>query len=159
LAESDIDYPSLIQEALRTIVRAVLVKVATEGLPGDHHFYLTFRTDHPAAEVPAGLRASYPEEMTIVLQHQFWNLAVEEESFSVTLRFGGRRQHLVVPFAALTAFIDPAAKFGLQLAVPGEEEDSEATAGSGESGNGGSGELGSAGKVVSFEDFRRKDDR
>lgn len=110
-----IDYPSILQEALRGAVRAVLAQVAEHGMPGDHHFYVEFRTDHPRVEVPRFLRDMYPEEMRIVLQNQFWNLEVDEEAFSVSLSFSGARHRLFVPFAALTAFVDPSAQFAVRF--------------------------------------------
>ncbi len=118
-----IDYPAILQDALRDAVRRILEQVSEHGMPGDHHFYLSFQTDFPGVEVPRFLREQYPEEATIILQHQFWGLEVGPEDFSVLLSFGGSRQRVRVPFAALTAFADPAAAFGLRfqeiLAEPG----------------------------------------
>lgn len=110
-----IDYPALLQQAMRDIVRRVLEQVAEHGLPGEHHFYIGFRTDAPGVEIPRFLRDQYPREMTIILQNQFWGLEVTPEALSVALSFGGSRQRLLVPFVALTAFADPAADFGLRL--------------------------------------------
>ena len=110
-----IDYPGIVQEALRDSVRRVLAQVAENGMPGEHHFYIGFRTDHPGVTVPRFLRDLYPEEVKIVLQHQFWDLEVDEEFFSVTLTFNGQRQRLTVPFMALTAFVDPTAEFMLRF--------------------------------------------
>lgn len=121
MASADIDYPTRIQEALRSLVRDLLREVAEGGLPGEHHFYLTFRTGADDVEIPARLASRYPQEMTIVLQHQFDDLAVDESCFGVTLRFDGRAERLVVPFTALTAFADPAAEFALRWPVPGGE--------------------------------------
>jgi hypothetical protein len=109
------DYPALMTEALAGLVRRVLARTAEEGLPGEHHFYLTFGTADAGVEVPASLRREFPEEMTIVLQHQFWNLAVDDAGFAVTLRFGGRPERVVVPWGALRAFADPSAEFGFRL--------------------------------------------
>jgi hypothetical protein len=89
--------------------------VAESGLPGDHHFFVTFRTDHPESRLPSRLRQQHPTEMTVVLQFQFSDLAVDDRGFSVTLRFGGRPDRIFVPFAALTAFVDPSAQFGLRF--------------------------------------------
>lgn len=111
-----IDYQRIIQDALRGVVRRVLTQVVEHGLPGEHHFYIGFRTSHPGVEVPRFLRDQYPEEMTIILQHQFWELEVDEEAFSVALSFGGSRHRLRIPFAALTAFADPEAQFALRFA-------------------------------------------
>jgi hypothetical protein len=91
------------------MVRRVLEHVNEHGMPGEHHFYIGFRTDHPDARIPGFLRDKYPEEIHVVLQNQFWDLEVDEEAFSVSLAFGGSRQRLTVPFAALTEFRDPAA--------------------------------------------------
>ena len=118
--EDPLDYPRLVREALRDVPRQALRLAAQEGLPGDHHFYLTFLTTHPGVAMSPGLHARHPRDMTIVLQHQFWDLAVGEEAFSVTLRFGGAKERVHVPFAALVAFADPAAQFGLHF-EPGEE--------------------------------------
>jgi hypothetical protein len=121
-----IDYPAILQEALRDAVRRVLEQVSEHGLPGEHHFYVGFRTDFPGVEVPRFLREQYPEEITIILQNQFWGLEVGPEDFSVLLSFGGSRQRLRVPFAALTAFADPSADFGLRFQAAGTSETPEA---------------------------------
>jgi hypothetical protein len=113
--DGTIDYQHRVQEALRGLVVGLLAEVAEEGLPGDHYFYLSFRTGHPGVSMPAWLRQLHPEELNIVLQHQYWDLEVDDEAFSVTLAFDGSRQHLTVPFAALTAFLDPVASFGLRF--------------------------------------------
>ena len=118
-----IDYPAILQEALRDAVRRVLEQVSEHGLPGEHHFYVGFRTWFPGVEVPRFLREQYPEEVTIILQNQFWGLEVGPETFSVLLSFGGSRQRLVVPFAALTAFADPSADFGLRFQAAGAADD------------------------------------
>jgi hypothetical protein len=121
-----IDYPTILQDALRDAVRRVLEQVAEHGLPGEHHLYVGFRTSFPGVEVPRFLRDQYPEEVTIILQHQFWGLEVGDESFSVLLAFGGSRQRVTVPFAALTAFADPSADFGLRFdAAPAETAEPE----------------------------------
>ncbi|HEY0510350.1 MAG TPA: ClpXP protease specificity-enhancing factor SspB [Thermoanaerobaculia bacterium] len=124
-----IDYAAYLQEALRGAVRRVLEQVAEHGLPGEHHLYIGFRTGFPGVEVPRFLRDQYPEEVTIILQHQFWGLEVTPEDFSVLLTFGGSRQRVTVPFAALTAFADPAADFGLRFdaAAPAHGADEPAS--------------------------------
>lgn len=118
MAEEGIDYRRRIQSALLGVVRDVLELAAGEGLPGDHYFYLTFDTRHPGVSMPEPVRQQHPEEMTVVLQHQFWDLEVSPESFSVTLRFGGEPARMVVPFAALTGFVDPTAELGLKFGDP-----------------------------------------
>jgi hypothetical protein len=110
-----IDYAALIQDALRGMVRRVLDQVVEHGLPGEHHFYIGFRTDHPEVRLSGFLRDQNPEEMRIILQHQFWDLEVDEVAFSVSLSFGGSRQRLTVPFTALTEFADPAAGVALRF--------------------------------------------
>lgn len=113
--EEGFDYPLLVREALRGVVARVLSRVESEGLPGAHHFYLSFDTRAPGVVVPPGLRHRYPEEMTIILQHQFWGLRVDADAFEVTVRFAGHPEKLRVPLAALTAFADPSAAFGFRL--------------------------------------------
>lgn len=118
-----IRYDLLAQEALRSVVRRVLLDVAKDGLPGDHHFYVSFDTRAPGVRLSQRMREKYPEEMTIVLQHQFWDLTVSETAFEVGLSFGGIPEKLLVPFSALKGFFDPSVKFGLQfeLAAPDDE--------------------------------------
>lgn len=113
-----IDYPRLVHEALRDVVRRALAQVAEEGLPGEHHFVLSFKTRHAGVRLPKFLLDLHPEEMTVVLQHQFWDLYVDRDAFSVVLTFGGSRQPISVPFAALTAFADPSVPFGLRFEAP-----------------------------------------
>lgn len=112
---SEINYDKLIEKSLKNVVIEALKIAEKQGLPGEHHFYITFKTNHPAAKVSAQLKNQYPEEMTIVLQHQFSNLSVENSFFSVDLSFGGILQTLVIPFDAITYFADPHAKFGLSF--------------------------------------------
>ncbi|MFM8753771.1 MAG: SspB family protein [Phenylobacterium sp.] len=115
-AKDLMNYEAMAQEALRGVVKAALKRAdAPGGLPGAHHFYLTFKTGAAGVEGPEELLARYPDEMTIVLQHQFWDLEVGEQGFGVTLKFGGRPQSLVVPYAALTRFYDPSVQFLLQF--------------------------------------------
>jgi hypothetical protein len=115
--EPSISYEYLVERALRSVLREALTMTRDSGLPGQHHFYITFRTAHPGVQMPARLKALHPDDMTIVLQHQFWNLTVEPEWFSVELGFGGQRELLHIPFDAVTAFADPHAKFGLQFQI------------------------------------------
>ena len=115
MADDLLRYDVLAQEALRGLVRKVLTEVAQTGLPGDHHFFITFDTRHPAVRISPRLRAQYPAEMTIVLQHQFWDLAIHESHFEVGLSFNGVAELLVVPFQAINAFVDPHASFGLKF--------------------------------------------
>ena len=115
MTEDLMGYNHIVEDALKGVVREALSRVAAVGLPGDHHFYITYRTDAPGVELPDSLREQYPDEITIVIQHQFWDLVIEPELFSVTLSFEGRNQHLVVPFSAVTGFADPSVQFGLQF--------------------------------------------
>ena len=115
--ESLLSYDQWMEDALRAVVARGLAHVVAEGLPGEHHFYITFRTDYPGVNIPARLLAQYPEEMTIVLQHQFKDLFVDESAgvFGVNLSFGGVNSALTVPLAAVTAFVDPHVQFGLRF--------------------------------------------
>jgi len=110
-----IDYGRLVERALRGVVRDALALVAEHGLPGRHHLYITFRTDHPGVELADELRARYPGEMTIVLQHEFWGLEVDDEGLAVTLSFNTVPQRIRIPFAAISVFADPGVEFGLQF--------------------------------------------
>ncbi len=112
-----IRYDLLTQDALRSVIRTVLADAAVKGLQGDHHFYITFDTRAHGVRLSARLKASYPDEMTIVLQHQFWDLTVGEDDFDVGLAFNGIQERLHVPFRAVKAFADPSVQFGLQFAV------------------------------------------
>ena len=116
---SPLDYSQLVERALRRVVHDALEVVALQGLPGRHHLYVTFRTDHPGVVLDDGLRARYPTEMTVVLQHEFWGLEVAPDRFGVTLSFGGQPQRVEVPFAAIRVFADPSVEFGLQFTVQG----------------------------------------
>jgi len=115
--DSLIPYDAIVQEALRAVVGRVLGEIVNSGseLPGAHHFYITFKTHAPGVSVPNALRERFPDEMTIVLQNKFWDLRVEEELFSVGLSFNQIPAELVVPYAAITQFVDPAVDFGLQF--------------------------------------------
>ena len=110
-----IRYDLLTQQALRGVVRNVLSDTAKKGLPGDHHFYISFQTHADGVRLSDRLRAQYPEEMTIILQYQFWDLAVTEQGFEVGMSFGGIPEKLHIPFAAVTGFFDPSVQFGLQF--------------------------------------------
>lgn len=118
-AEGSIDYDALSQDAMRGVVRSVLVRTAKVGLPGEHHFYISFDTLAPGVVLSKRLREKYADEMTIVLQHRFWDLIVTDERFEVKLTFDGIPERLVVPFGAIRVFYDPSVRFGLQF-EPGE---------------------------------------
>ena len=115
MATDHIRYDVLARDALRGVLRRVLTDAAEHGLPGDHHFFITFLSTADGVKLSPRLLAQYPEEMTIILQHQFWDLVVTEDRFEVGLSFGGIPERLVVPFAAIKSFLDPSVQFGLQF--------------------------------------------
>ena len=120
--DSLIPYDEIVQEALRAVVGRVLGEVeATGGLPGEHHFYITFKTGHPGVEMPKHLSERFPDEMTIVLQNKFWELKVGEAHFEVGLSFNQIPAKLSIPFAAVTGFVDPAVNFALQFQAQGDD--------------------------------------
>ena len=123
--EPTIDYEALAQDAMRGVVRTVLTQVAKSGLPGDHHFYVSFDTAASGVVLSKRLKDKYPNEMTIVLQHRFWDLSVSDDGFEVKLTFDGIPERLVVPFTAIRVFFDPSVRYGLQF----EDPDSEPEAG------------------------------
>ena len=137
MAKDYIGYEALADRALRSVVKEALTRAAKQGLIGNHHFYLTFKTHDPGVEIPEFLKQRYPDEMTIVLQNQFWGLKVSDDGFEVGLTFQKVPATLVVPFAAMTAFVDPGVQFGLQFrnssaaknaAVETKKEDAPAAA-------------------------------
>ncbi len=125
MAETWLRYDRMVEDALRSVVRKALSEAGQRGLPGDHHFYITFHTERPGVGIADWLRQQYPQEMTIILQHQFWDLMVDEERFAVTLSFGGRHERLTVPLEAVTRFADPSVKFGLQFEATEDEDEAE----------------------------------
>jgi hypothetical protein len=120
--DSLIPYDEIVQEALRAVVGRVLTQVATEGLPGSHHFYITFKTNAPNVSIPRSLIERFPDEMTIVLQNKYWDLKVSDTGFEVGLTFNQVPSHLEIPFAAVTAFADPAVDFALQFQSQVEDD-------------------------------------
>jgi len=166
MADDLIRYDVLYQEALLGLVKKVLAEVAQAGLPGEHHFYVTFDTRAPGVRISSRLKEEYPAEMTVVLQHQFWDLTVTDSTFEVGLSFKGVPERLVVPFRAVKSFIDPHVHFQVKFDVQPVEEEAgaaeatiaeseEAVAGAesekaNESGNG------EAAAVVSLDAFRKK---
>ncbi len=158
MANDLMGYDQLAQDALRSVVRKSVERAAgPEGLPGAHHFYIMFRTTDPACDIDEGLKDSYPDEMTIVLEHQFWDLSANDDGFEVTLKFGGVPKYLFVPWRAVTRFHDPSVDFRLHFTYV-EPEPSEApppAAAEGETDPAIEGD-GDA-TVVSLEAFRKKD--
>ena len=159
MSMSALPYQEWIDQALRDVIRQALLYARESGLPLQHHFYITFRTGADGVEVSPRLKAQHPEEMTIVLQHQFWDLVVDKDAFAVTLKFGGKRDRLRVPFQALTAFADPAVNFGLQFKqtpATGDAktpDEGEKEAADGPAGADGARELGA---VIPLDIFRKK---
>ena len=115
MATDHIRYDVLARDALRGVLRRVLTDAAEHGLPGEHHFFITFLSTADGVKLSPRLLAQYPEEMTVILQHQFWDLVVTEDRFEVGLSFGGIPEKLVVPFSAIKSFLDPSVQFGLQF--------------------------------------------
>ena len=115
-----IRYDLQVQDALRGVVRKVLADAARDGLPGEHHFYITFRTNAPGVTISSRLREQYPDEMTIILQYQFWDLRVDDEGFEVGLHFKNIPERLQIPFDAITGFYDPSVQFGLKFEIEDE---------------------------------------
>lgn len=173
MSSDPLDYGRLMQHALRGVVREALGVAAEQGLPGEHHFYVSFDTSHPGVDLPDWLARQYPEELTIVLQHEFWDLAVTDDRFSVGLSFSERPATLTVPFDAILTFVDPHAEFGLKfdpqegdeddedgvlLTAPGGFDDDEDDDGPQDDGSGGGGKArpaGGGGEVVSLDRFRK----
>lgn len=159
--ENILRYDKMVEQALRGVVRQAVEEVVKDGLPGEHHFYITFMTDFPGVEIPDYLRDRYPGEMTIVLQYQFYDLSVDKERMKVTLSFNNIPERLSIPLAAITIFADPSVNFALQFQPLGDdggpdvepEGDDE-----GEADKSGDGKKkgGKGGEVVSLDKFRKK---
>ncbi len=154
----EMHYEQLAQDALRGVVRSALERAALpEGIPGAHHFYITFKTRAPGVSVPPDIIAKYPDEMTVVLQHQYWDLKVEPTKFSVMLKFGGMPKVLAMPYTAVTRFYDPSVQFLLQFEAPATVEDIAAEVAAAEPVRTDPDDTGDDGpKVVSLDQFRQK---
>lgn len=122
----EIDYGKLMHSAMRGLIQEVLTDVRDHGLPGTHHFFITFDTTHPDARLAAWLRERYPTEMTVVMQHWFDNLEVNDDGFGVTLNFGDEPENLYIPYDAIQTFVDPSVEFGLRFESHDEEDDEDA---------------------------------
>jgi hypothetical protein len=121
--DSLIPYDEIVQEALRGVVQRVLMRIDAEGgLPGAHHFYIAFRTRAPGVDIPKHLMERYPDEMTVVIQHRYWDLAIDDEGFQIGLSFNQVPARLRIPFSAITGFVDPAVNFALQFNAPADAE-------------------------------------
>lgn len=154
----EMHYEQLAQDALRGVIRSALERAALpEGIPGAHHFYITFKTRAPGVSVPPDVMAKYPDEMTVVLQHQYWDLKVEPTKFSVMLKFGGMPKVLAMPYTAVTRFYDPSVQFLLQFEAPAPVENITAEVAAAEPVRTEPVETGDEGpKVVSLDQFRKK---
>lgn len=160
MAEDHMRYDILAQEALRGVVRKVLAEVSRTGLPGDHHFFISFATRAPGVRISEKLLTQYDKEMTIVIQNQFWDLKVSESTFEVGLSFDGQPETLVIPFSAIKGFFDPSVQFGLQFdpATAGgqDEDEAEANAAAPAAGSPSAEPEKPGEKVVSLDAFRKK---
>jgi hypothetical protein len=160
MAEDLMHYDVIIEEALRSVVRRALEQVIENGLPGEHHFYISFRTFYPEVELPDYLLEKYPGEMTIVVQHQYDDLWADETDFGITLSFNGKPEKLRIPYAAVTVFSDPSVNFALQFQGEEDEDDLEMTAQLPEKLADKKPEKkledGKTGEVVSLDQFRKK---
>ena len=128
--EDLIRYDVLAQEALRGVVRKVMQETAKAGLPGEHHFYISFATHHPGVRLSTRMREQYPDEMTIVVQHQYWDLKANDHGFEIGLSFNDIPENLLIPYAAIRGFFDPSVQFGLQFEAQDEEADGDSETGS-----------------------------
>lgn len=164
MTEDLLRYDQIVERALRGVVRTALEQIADYGLPGNHSLYITLRTDHAGVILSDVLRAEHPQEMTIVLENQFWDLEVTEDLFSVTLSFHKKRERLVVPFVSVSAFADPTVQFGLKFEAESEDgqqaEDrqgeAQASAEKGQDADHQPDQTDSSDKVVALDAFRKK---
>ena len=176
MSEDLMEYGKLVEDALRGVVYQVLSQTEKEGLLGEHKFYISCRTDNPGMVMPDHLRESYSEEITLVLENQFWDLEVGDTAFSVTLSFGGRNERLTVPYYAITGFVDPSVEFGLKFKLghdddydknesadgdgtateSGNSEPDKAAAGGDAAGDNSSAPEPTTGTVVELDTFRKK---
>jgi hypothetical protein len=156
--DSLLPYEKWIEQALRHVVAQAIEHVAVQGLPGGHHFYITFRTGHPGVELPQRVRVQYPQEMTIVLQHQFWDLAFNHETraIQVGLSFGGVPSKLVIPLDAVVEFADPHIRYGLRFQAPDAPPADDALPAAAEDPDAPAAEDAEPGQVVSLDAFRRR---
>ena len=121
----EIDYGNLMHNAMRSLIQDVLTEVKNNGLPGEHHFFITFDTNHAGVEMASWLKDRYPTEITVVMQHWYDALEVKDDGFSVTLNFGDTPEHLVIPYEAILTFVDPSVEFGLRFETNEEDEDTD----------------------------------
>ncbi|MDE1900805.1 MAG: hypothetical protein KGI37_04055 [Alphaproteobacteria bacterium] len=155
MSEDLLRYDLMIEAALRDVVRETLESVARDGLPGDHHFYITFATKFPGVKVPDHLRQQYPDEMTIVLQYQFFGLKIENDCIHVTLSFNNIKENLVVPIESITTFADPSVNFALQFQTGDDEDDDTPPPPDGDK-DGDKESDEKRGEIISLDKFRKK---
>ena len=158
MLQTGLNYELLVEDALRSVVRSSLSIVQKVGLPGETHFYIGFSTTHKGVEIDDHLRAKHPENMTIVLQHQFADLIVAEDEFSVTLFFGGKPSPMIIPFEAVTSFNDPSVGFGLQFGIANDEDehDDDIPQSDDQPAQSNDNAFGNSADVVSLDTFRKR---
>lgn len=159
MAGERLRYDRMVERALRSVVRESLAQVAAYGLPGDHHFYLTFATKYPGVTLPEYLKSQYPQEMTIVIQYQYYDLIVDDESFSVTLSFNNKQERLSIPLGAISTFADPSVNFALQfqtLPTQNRGGDDDADQPPADAEPSAEGEADGGDNVVTLDSFRKK---
>jgi hypothetical protein len=154
LAE-EIDYGNLMHNAMRSLIQDVLAEVKNTGLPGEHHFFITFDTNHVEVEMAPWLKERYPTEITVVMQHWYDNLDVRDDGFSVTLNFGDTPEHLVIPYEAILTFVDPSVEFGLRFESSEDEDNKEEPAAFSSDSYDSQKKEKETGQIVSLDSFRK----
>ena len=151
----EIDYGNLMHNAMRSLIQDVLTEVKINGLPGEHHFFITFDTNHSGVEMASWLKDRYPTEITVVMEHWYDDLEVKEDGFSVTLNFGDTPEHLVIPYEAILTFVDPSVEFGLRFETNEEDEDKGEDKPDDSEESNQDGTKKETGQVVSLDNFRK----
>jgi len=151
----EIDYGNLMHNAMRSLIQDVLTEVKNNGLPGEHHFFITFDTNHAGVEMASWLKDRYPTEITVVMQHWYDDLEVKDDGFSVTLNFGDTPEHLVIPYEAILTFVDPSVEFGLRFETNEEDEDTDEQKPTVSKESNKDDTKKEAGQVVSLDNFRK----
>jgi hypothetical protein len=151
----EIDYGNLMHNAMRSLIQDVLTEVKNNGLPGEHHFFITFDTNHAGVEMAPWLKDRYPTEITVVMQHWYDDLEVKDDGFSVTLNFGDTPEHLVIPYEAILTFVDPSVEFGLRFETNEEDEDTDEQKPTVSKESNNADTKKETGQVVSLDNFRK----
>ena len=151
----EIDYGNLMHNAMRSLIQDVLVEVKNNGLPGEHHFFITFDTNHVEVEMASWLKERYPTEITVVMQHWYDDLDVRDDGFSVTLNFGDTPEHLVIPYEAILSFVDPSVEFGLKFESSEDADNNEEPAAFSSDGYDNQKTDKETGQIVSLDSFRK----